>query len=351
MSTQNKMSIKQVIRKEYKIIGLFSIIAILLPFISEAIFVTDLIRYNHLSFIEKFAVLLGRSDFAFTDVSLLALIGMIISTVCIPIFAVIMARKINGQRLLDSISEGLKDIGTGRFWQYVAKVYLPFFLIIFAATFSIRFIPETVVLNILGSLLTSNIALVIAGLLLIIISILVTSIAGTIFVANTVYMRSECGVREAFKAIPSRETNKLIIFNAIESVVGVVILVGFISYLLLQNPINFIASVISVTIGLVLMIMIYQLIFIYLRFSLYMNIGSKVELAVREEAVEVTEAIELNEEPAVVELSVKPKGSNRIKNKHIDNPVELSIKPKGANRSNLINSEQLDSNKPKRSIR
>lgn len=340
MSKQNKKSIKQVIRGEYKIIGLFILIFLLFPLISEIALISDLNRFNSLSVLEKVGALLGLTDFTFTNVDILSLFSLVVTIVAVPLFAIIMARKLNGQRLLHAIRDGFKDLGTKRPWNYILKVYLPYIAVIAVVVIGVSFISDQTILNVVSNLVQSTALSVVVIILVAVLSVVVASISGTLFVAFVAYLRGAPRIKAVFNAIPSREINKLLVFNLVEVLTGILILGCFIVPALLMEPLNLIQSVVSMIIGLLVAIIIYQIVFLYLKFSIYMNIASKIEtrqvVITKEKQIDSTPVLETVESEAVTEDVFVAKTT-----------------PKKAKRKNRLTAEQISENKikPKRSIK
>lgn len=375
MSKQNKMSIKQVIKNEYKSIGFFALIVLLFPLISEGILLADLTRFNNLQPLQKLATLIGVGDFSFTNTQFLSYFTIIVTIIAVPLLALVMARKLNGQRLLHSIRDGFQDFGSKRSWNYILKVYLPYILVIVVLVVIMSLIPATTLLNLASSLMESTALAIVVLILVLILSVVISSIAGVLFVGNVVYMRGAPRIKAVFKAIPNRETNKILIFNLVEILVLVVIIGCFAVPVMSMQPLSLLTKAVSIMIGFLIVIIIYQILFMYLRFSLYMNVASKVEVKnsknISVKAVRKNKAIETNTSSDELSLETKEVEVAEVNAEKADfeqateevvseeqpaqevKAFESKIQPKAAKRKNRINPNDTEevNVKPKRSIK
>ncbi len=279
MSKNNqKKSIKQVIKGEYKLVLVLTALFALLPTIAAIISISDLISFNATSIMQKVAVLLGLGDSPFHDVSLLLLIHGVILIVLLPVIASVIARKLNGQRLLHSIRDGFKDVKQKRFWNYVVKVYIPAYVVMIIAGFILKLtISSTQMATAFAQIVLSTPLTIVVAIMVIIISSLVASIYGMIIIANIVYMRSDMRIKHSFQAIQTRDVNKYIIFNIGTIVLLTIIFVIFFNVLTSLDLVDLIQSIINYIIAIEVIMLICQIVFTYLRVVLFVNIASKAE--------------------------------------------------------------------------
>ncbi len=331
MSKQNKMSFKQVITQEYEIIIFFAVALFIIPIITEIIVLSDFIRLNSLSALEKLGALIGISQFSFTNTDILSILSIIVCVIVAAILPWVMAKKLNGYGLLDSIKEGVKAFGEVRTWRYIGFVYVPFFVVMTIVVLVLNLIPATQVLSIVQALAESTVLLIIAIILLMVISIVLTTIGGIFIVANIAYARGDAEIKQAFNSIPSREINKILIFNVADTVTAVLIVLVFGVAAMTMAPLALLASIISMIIGLIIALIIFQVIFITIRISLYMNVGSKIEVGSNQKVIEANDRVLVAE----AEEATKP---------------ELTIQPKMAKRQHRITPEKPERVKPKRNI-
>lgn len=278
MNEQNKRSIKQVMKGEWKIVLFILIWLFATPAIVEAIFLNDLSQFNDLTILAKLSTLLGMGDFTFTNTMWLSYLAQFLVIAGILLIPSIVAAKLDGKRILVGIKTSIKNLTSKRYWKYIGKVYVPFFLVILLSRIAISFISEDIMMSILLTMLSSNAVTFVINILLLIISAIVSSIFGLMFIANIAYLRCDKRIKHIFEAIPSREKNKIVIFNFVEITIFLIGLNILIQYSLNLEAMTLITNIISILIVGMVALMIYQIIFGYMRIVLYINASSKIEL-------------------------------------------------------------------------
>lgn len=296
MSTTNQQkSIKQVVKGEYKLVLLLTALFIFLPTIAAIISISDLIAFNSAPIMQKVAAVIGLGDSPFHDVSSILLIHGLLLIVLLPVCAATIARKLNGQRLLHSIRDGFKDAKQKRFWTYVLKVYLPYYVVLVISTIVLRQVVSSVqFLNAFAEVLMSVPLTIVVMLMIIIIASLIASISGIVFIANIVYMRADMRIKHSFQAITTRDINKYVSFNIITIVIFTVIFTIFFSKLMTLEIIELFQAIIGYIITVEVIILILQLLLTFIRIVLFVNIASRAEKVNVKSSVNKQEAIEQN---------------------------------------------------------
>ncbi len=337
MSNQNKMSIKQVVQNEYKLILLLAAVSLALPLLSEVIIISDLSKFNNLQVLEKLGVIFGASDFEMTNVNPIIYSGIILNFLLLPLYASIIAFKLRGNRLIEALGEGIKSVGSSKFWKYILLVYLPYAAIIILITIGTYFIPETVVLNFISNLMQSTLLLVVVAILLVIVSIVLSTISAYLFIANVVYIRDDVEINQAFRAISSRERNKLMLFYFMDILISVLVVIGFGMYLGAMQPLQLLGSIFTIAINIIVVLMIKQVIFTLAVYVLFINVASKVSATPNNLGISQNKALVQNQ-------------TVEVYNSSTENVFEATVKPKKSNRKNRIKKEEQKI-KPKRSIK
>lgn len=278
MNEQNKMSIKQVMKKQWKLVLFILAWLFMMPIIVEAIFLTDLAQFNQLTILAKLGILLGIGDFTFTSTIWLSYLAKLLVIIGILLIPSIIASKLDGKRILVGLKTSIKNLTSKRYWKFIGKVYVPFFLILFISRLAISFISEDLMMSVLSAMLSSIGVTFLVNILLLIISAIVSSIFALMFIANIAYLRTDKRIKYVFEVIPSREKNKLILFNFIEVTIFLIGLNILIQYSLSLAAMTLITNIISILIAGMVALMVYQLIFAYIRVVLYINTSSKIPL-------------------------------------------------------------------------
>lgn len=328
MTNQNKKSFKQVLTKEYKSVIFLTVLVLIIPVILELIQISDLVQLSHFSGKELYQILMGKLEFSYLSNQSLLMIMGIVGLFVTPTLPLIMARLLNGEKILSSVKGALKDYGNKRTWNYIFKVLLPMLLFYIAMYVLITLIPsssiDTLIVKLAGSLPLSIFTLILTT----IIVVLIITISNIVLIANIAYMRGTERIKDIFKAIPSREINKLVIFNMIDVIIMVAIIIIYFKYIAAQSVLTLLLNVWKLLITFKVIILIPQIIMGYLRIALYYNVASKVpfnknEMNVFGTSQSVQTTIELNGQSEVVNLGTAN--------------TELSIKPKSAKRPNRLN--------------
>lgn len=278
MSNQSKKSFKQILASEYKIIMLFTFVVILIPLVTQIIIISDLSEFRNLTILEKIGVLLQTNDFQFTDITILSYLSYAVTLVSIPLFAAIFAFKLNGERLLVSIKNGFKAVGSKRFWNYILKVYLPILLIGVLCYIGLALISDVTYLSAFAKIINSTVLTIAVLFMLTIVSIFVSSILGAVFIVNVSYLRGTDRIKDVFNNLKDRQVAKLIGFNSVQFLISFSLALAFIIPVNMMDPKTLITSIIPLIIGILTATAIFQVVFTYLRFALYMNIASIVEV-------------------------------------------------------------------------
>ncbi|WOO89440.1 hypothetical protein R2F61_01685 [Mollicutes bacterium LVI A0078] len=346
MSKQNKMSIKQVVKNEYKLILLLSAIVLFLPVLSELIVIFDLNAFINLSALDKIDAILNPGTFEMTNVNTIIYTGAILNYLLLPVFAAIIAYKLNGSKLGSAFNKGIQSIGTKKFWNYVLKVYLPYWAVVIVLALGLYFTPDTVMLNFITNLIQSTALLTIVCILVIIVSIIISTIAGCIFVANIAYLRDDATIKQVFNSIPTREISKIILLFFSDLVIGALFIGGFWLYISSMQPLALLGGIFGIAINVLVVLIIKQIIFGVAAFILYVNVASKIDTKTASLKIEQNKAINQNKAISQGEDVAQTK-------EDIRNVFETEMKPKKANRKNRIKRSDLEEKKvkPKRSIK
>lgn len=349
MSKQKKKSFEQVIKTEYKIILFFTAVFLFLPIVREIIVLLDVVRFSRLTALAQFGALLGLTQFSLTNTQILYDLSLIVCIVFGALFPLVIARKLNGQRLIHSLRDGIKDFRNARTWQYIGLIYVPYFIVMALIMFGISNIPVTAVLTLVSNLMESGLLLIICTLILIIVSALISTIAGIFIISNVTYIRSNVTIKQAFASIPTREFNKLLVFNLIEASTGILSLLAFITIAFRMDPVTLLAKLVPIISGLIILAIIYQLLFVYVRLSLYMNISSKVEVPVIRTSKMESPFTQVSNEPTDNTITGSVNNQESGNSQSVDSTI--AIKPKQAKRKHRISSIQAVGGKAKRSIK
>lgn len=345
MSNQEKKSFNQIFKGEVKLIALFTFIIAVIPVISEFIMISDINGFRNLTIIQQLATLIGKYEYSLTDLTIFTISGLIVSAISIPFIAAIMAHRLNGEQPSQAINSGLREIKSKRFWNFNLKVYLPYIIVVAIIIIIMMFIPESTVLSIMASIVESTLLQVIVIILLAVISIVVSTISGALFVTNIAYMRGANHIRDVLEFIPGREINKLFIFNLSELLAMGLIILSFVVPIMFMTPVSLLQNILSILIGFIVVLIIFQICFLYLRFSLYMNIGSKIEPQDSRSKHNQSKASMAVNHSQVVEVEVLDSDS-------VSDPFELSIRPKSHRRKDRFkNNTDIKNKKVKRSIK
>lgn len=304
MSKQNKKSIKQAFATEYNLILLLVVVTTILPVMINVVLISNLYRLSNLGILDIVMNIIGYGTFQFIDVTGLIYISAIVSIVITPIIAVIIGQKIAGADLLQSIKSGCAKVKTKNFWNYILKVYVPFYVVIIIGIVILNVFSDSIIRITGKALLDPNwIIVAIIGICLI-LSIIISSVASIIFVANSVYITGSPRIKAAFKKILTREINKLVAFNAMVSIVCIGLVLVFTIPLLYEPIIDGVAVLFSTLMHLEIILTVLIIVFAIQRYALYINVISKSatipkEVKSKDETLELTESTkqDSNENP------------------------------------------------------
>lgn len=339
MSSQNKKSINQVVKSEFKFLAFFTAVLSLPWIISQVTAISDAVRFSNLGVIGMLQVLVGLGDFSFTNIQAILIFTVLISIGLIPLYANAMARRINGQETREAIDGGFADYKNKRTWNYALKVLLPVALIGGLVYGLIGLIPNSIFTSLLNSMISSIVVTIIVALISIIISVLLATIGSYITVGYIVYLRSDLEIKAAFQSIDSKIVNFLLGFNVI-SVLGTFgISLAFIAPLLFKTLNEVVASIMTYIIWLLIVLLVYNIVISFFRNAVYMSAANNANVS-EHLAIDMTTdggtSSELSSQnpfagvnPQVRELTIKPKHAkhkNRINTTAPRYQVKRSIK-------------------------
>lgn len=322
MNGQNKMSTKQVMKGQWKLVLFILIWLFATPVIVEAIFLTDLSQFNDLTILAKLSALLGMGDFTFTSTIWLSYLAQLLVIIGILLIPSIIAAKLDGKRIVVGLKTSIKNLTSKRYWKFIGKVYVPFFLLLFIGRLIIAFISEDVMMSVLSAMISSMGVTFLVNILLLIISAIISSIFGLMFIANVAYLRTDKRIKSVFELIPSREKNKIIIFNFIEITIFLIGLNILIQYSLSLEAMTLITNIVSILIGGMVALMIYQIIFAYIRVVLYINASSKIPLISNRvnsvKTITVNDSLEMSSNATVTDQTSIDSDKLLINNKEVE---------------------------------
>ncbi len=272
MNSIETKSFKQVVKNEYKLIFIVLIMILFIPFLMSSLIISDILTFSNFSVIEKAMVVLGISKFNFTNIDVLAVLSVFTTLVCIPIIGILFARKLQGYRIKKCLLFLIKDIKRKRTWNYILKVYVPIFLITLFGGMLISNSVDQFAIKILESNLVLLVLILIA-----LFSIFAVSLLDLLIIASIKYYSSNERIKNVIKNIPTRECNKVLILNFIQtSTIGFTAIMFFI-FIIMLKPLTFISNLSTIIIVFMIVSMFYQFIFLYLKLNLYMNSASKIK--------------------------------------------------------------------------
>lgn len=277
---KRELSFNQVVKGEKKFSLLITFAMSYTAILISCMFIYNLVAFKNavplekLNSLFKFMGAYEKGSGIFLTINLLIISQVIVMLLIVPI----TAKWLDGMRIKDAIKNGILELSNKYFWKYLLKIYLPFTIILGLGDVLFKKILSSLDASFYLKLFESNLYLILFAIAIIVISILIATISNILFVGNICYLRGDKQTRilKVLKSIPNREINKLLIFNVISLVVGMLASLIIVIPLYTFDAMTFIKNIIDLLIALFAVIAITKTISVYVFSCLVINITSKV---------------------------------------------------------------------------
>lgn len=284
---KRELSFNQVVKDEKKFSLLITFAMSYAAIIIACILVYNLVAFNNASLLDKmyslfnFMSALNQGSSSFVFINLLLISQLIIILISMPI----IAKWLDGMRIKKAIKNGILELKSKYFWKYILKIYIPFGLILGLGDILFNKIMSSLDASFYAYVFESKLYMVLLVIIFAVIAILIATISNIIFVGNICYLRGEKDIRilKVLKSIPNREINKLLIFNAISLVIGMLSLLIIVIPMYTFDAMTFVKNIIDLLIALFVVIAVTKTILVYVFSCLILNISSKVEKKIETE--------------------------------------------------------------------
>lgn len=277
---KRELSFNQVVKGEKKFSLLITFAMSYTAILISCMFIYNLVAFNNAVPLEKFKSLFKfigayeKGSGIFLTINLLIFSQIIVMLLIVPI----IAKWLDGMRIKDAIKKGISELNSKYFWEYLLLIYIPFMIILGLGDVFFTNLLSSLDASFYLKLFESNLYLILTAIAIMVIAVLIATISNILFVGNICYLRGDKQTRilKVLKSIPNREINKLLIFNVISLVVGMLASLIIVIPLYTFDVMTFIKNIIDLLIAFFAVIAITKTILVYVFSCLVINITSKV---------------------------------------------------------------------------